>query len=184
MSDLEHVETALGGIFETMETPQEESVSDRLRKARKTVAEQHFFDIDVPGYNGELFCKYRLLDSRDLKSISDHITSTIRDRDEQILAAGCDTLIRACDEFWVRDKGREIPVRELLDEPRELPVRYDMQLAEYLGYAEFLPDPPTFRAVVLGLFGNNEIALASHNNDLARWIMGKGNEVDMGLGGI
>jgi hypothetical protein len=183
VSDLEeHVETALSGVFDGMEAPQEESVADRLRKARKTVAEQHFFDIDIPGYNGELFCKYRLLDSRDLKSISDHVTSTIRDPDERLIAAGCDTLIRACDEFFVRDKGREVPVKDIMDIPRELPVRYDLHLAEFLGYADKLPDPPTARSVCLGLFGNNEIALAAHNSDLARWIMGRGNQVDMGLG--
>ena len=163
---------------------QEESITERLRKARQAVADQHSIDLDIPGYSGELFCKYRLLDSRDLKSISDQITKTIRDREEQVLAAGCDTLIRACDEFWVRDRGREIPVRELLDSPRELPVRYDFQLAEFLGYAKFLPEPPTARSVVMGLFGGNEIALAAHNADFARWNMGKGNEVDMGLGGI
>jgi hypothetical protein len=187
VSELEQSEletTALGGVFDDIEAPQEESVSDRLRRARQTVAEQTTIDLDIPGYNGELFCKYRLLGSNDLKSISDHIVQTIRNQEERMIAAACDVLIRACDEFWVRDKGREIPVREVIDPPREFPVRFDMQLAEFLGYAEVLPDPPTARSAVLGLFGNNEIALAAHNSDLARWTMGKGNEVDMGLGGI
>lgn len=183
-AETEIISSTGASMFDGLEPTQEDSVADRLRKARQSVAEQTTKDLDIPGYNGELFCKYRLLDSRDLKSISDHVTSTIRDREEQILAAGCDTLIRACDEFWVRDKGKEIPVRELFDPPREFPVRYDMQLAEILGYDDKLPEPPTARSVCLGLFGDNEIALAAHNTDLSRWIMGKGNEVDMGLGGI
>ena len=184
MSELDIDSMSLGGVFDDIETPHEESVSDRLRRARQTVAEQTTVDLDIPGYNGELFCKYRLLGSNDLKSISDHVIQTIRNQEERMIAAACDVLIRACDEFWVRDKGREVPVKDLLEIPRELPVRYDMYLANFLGYAEMMPEPATARAVCLGLFGSNEIALAAHNSDLARWTMGKGNEVDMGLGGI
>jgi hypothetical protein len=73
----------------------------------------------------------------------------------------------------------------LLDPPRpDFPVRYDLYLAEFLGYRDKLGEPPTPRSVVLGLFGSNEIAMAAHNAQLARWIMGRGNEVDFGLGEI
>ena len=179
------METNLTEIVNDENSFKEESVADRLRKARQVAAEQQWIDLNIPGYNGELFCRYRLLDGKDLKSIADHVRQTIRDPDEQALAAGCDVLIRACEEFWVRDNGEEIPVKELLDPPRpDFPVQYDTYLAEFLGYKDTLPDPPTRRSVVLGLFGGNEIALAAHNADLTRWTMGKGSEVDMGLGGI
>lgn len=181
--DLDRVNTALGNIFDGLETPKEESIIERLRKQRVSVAEEHFKDIDVPGYSGELFCRYNLLDSKDLKQIGTMIQKTIRDREEQAIAAGCDTLITACQEFFVRDNGKEIPVKELLDPPRpDFPVRYDLYLAEFLDYRKYLPDPPTLRSVVLGLFGGNEISLAAHNADLARWMMGKGTEVDAELG--
>lgn len=161
----------------------EESVQERLQKARTRVAENHTRDIDIPGYNGELFCRYRLLESKDLKSISDHIVQTIRDREEQMIAAACDTLIKACDEFWVRDSGREIPVRELLDPPRpDFPVRYDVYLADFLGYKDTLGDPPFNRSVVLGLFGGNDIAVAAHVNSFSAWNMGRSSELDMILG--
>jgi hypothetical protein len=173
---------AVSERFDGFGDEQESSVIERLRQQRKVVAEQHSTDIDIPGYNGNLFCRYRLLESKDLKSISDHIQKTIRDPEERIIAAGCDTLIRACEEFWVRDNGKEIPVRNLLEPSREFPVRYDTYLATFLGYEDFLPDPPTARAVVLGLFGGNEISLAAHNSYVARWMMGRGTEIDQELG--
>jgi hypothetical protein len=184
MSNLEDVDdVALVGAFDELEPPKQESVIDRLRNKRREVAEDHFKDIDVPGYSGELFCRYNLLESKDLRSIGELIRKTIRNREEQAIAAGCDTLIKACQEFWVRDNGREIPVKELLDPPRpDFPVRYDIYLAEFLGYKEHLPDPPTPRSVVLGLFGGNEISMATHNADLARWMMGRGTELDDELG--
>jgi len=176
------MEPQLGELTEVIEPQAEESVIDRLRKQRKAVAEEHFRDIDIPGYNGELFCRYNLLESKDLKEVQTVIQKTIRDPEERLIAAGCDILIRGCQEFWVRDKGKEIPVRELLEPSREFPVRYDSFLAEFLGFREHLPDPPTARSVVLGLFGGNEISMAAHNADFARWMMGRGTEVDAELG--
>jgi hypothetical protein len=162
----------------------EDSVIERLRKQRKKVAEQHFQDFDIPGYNGELFCRYNLLDGKQLGDLGDNIKRTIRDPDERALAAGCDVIIAACDEFWVRDRGKEIPVRSLLNEPQELPVKYDIRLAEFLAFTDSIPDPPTRRSIVLGLFGGNEISLAAHNTDVVRWMMGRGTEVDIELGGL
>jgi hypothetical protein len=160
----------------------EESLVDRLRKQRQAVAENKFTDLDIPGYNGDLFCRYRLLDGTELDQIIRKVRRTVKDRSEQVMAATLDNIITACEELWVRDNGKERPVRDLSTVPTDLPVKYDVILAEFLGFSAELPDPPTARSVVLGVFGGNDIAVSAHGARLAQWMMQSGAEVDELLG--
>jgi hypothetical protein len=183
-SDYETLE-GLDSLPEPAELPEEESLVSRLRKQRKEIAEQTFHDLDLPGYNGEIFVRYRLLDGTEIDAIRQKIRKTVRGRSEQVLAATLDNLITACDEVWVRDEGKEIPLREHKDFTgnRDMPVKFDSQLAEFLQFSTELPDPPTARSVVLALFGGNDLAVSMHGAFLMRWMMNSSSELDELLGG-
>lgn len=163
-----------------------DSLIDRLRRQRKAVAEQHFNDVDIPGFNGELFCRYRLLDSNELDSIVRKVRAQVKGRSDQVFAITCDNLITACEEFYVRDGGKEVSCREAegWDGDTTMPIRYDANLARFLGFSGDLPDPPTARSVVLGLFGGNDVAVIAHGGRLAQWFMKTGSEVDLELGEV
>ena len=151
------------------------SIRDALVARREHIAANRFIDLDIPGYDSRLFCRYGLVDAKRLNAIGERITKTIRERDERALAAALDTLIAACDEFFVRHNGREIPLREVIEQDE--PVRYSTELAEFLKFDTELPETPTARSVCKALFMDNEIAIAAHNHQLSRWMMG--NETDV-----
>ena len=152
------------------------SIRDALVAKREHNAAHRTTDIDIPGYDGKLFCRYNLLDSKRLNSIGDRVMKTMRENDERALAGALDTLIAACQEFYVRYEGKEHPLRDVVGQ--EEPVRYDSALADFLKFRDELPETPTARSVVLALFLSNEIAIASHNHQLSRWMMGNEAEVD------
>lgn len=155
------------------------SMADRVQKARQHAADNQTHDMDIPGYNGLLFCRYGLMEFKRLRVISRRIGKTIKDGDEAQIAACCDTLIASCQEFWLRDGDREYPLSEELKE--SLPVKYDARLAAFCGFA--LSDAHPARSAVLGLFLNNEIALFAHNQALSLWMTTAGSEADEdGLG--
>lgn len=152
------------------------SIRDALVAKREHNAAHRTTDLDIPGYEGKLFCRYKLLDSKRLNSIGDRVMKTMRENDERALAGALDTLIAACDEFYVRYEGREIPLREVIGQEEQ--VRYDSALATFLKFEGELPETPTARSVAMALFLNNEIAIAAHNHSLSRWMMGNEAEVD------
>ena len=161
-----------------------ESISDRLRRQRKVISEQKTTDVDIPGYNGDLFCRYKLLDGTDLDRIIRKARTNTHNRGEQMLAATLDNIITSCVEFYLRDDGKEFPMREHPDVEQDIPVKYDEVLAEFLGFKSELPEPATARSVLLGVFGGNDIAVSAHGAVLARWMMRGGVEVDELLGGV
>jgi hypothetical protein len=122
--------------------------------------------------------------SRELDAIVRKVKSNTQERGDRIVHATSDNLVASCEEFWVRVDGKEKRVRDLPEYTgnREIPVRYDESLAEFLGFSNELPDPPTARSVVLALFGGNDIALGAHGARLAQWMMKSGTEADLELG--
>src|SRR5688500_9744708 len=157
-----------------------QTITERLREQRKTNAEQITIDLDLPNYNGNLFCRYRLLDGPELDEVTNKVKAQFRDRSDRILAATCYNLITGCEEFFVRHNREDIPLREVLGLDR--PVRYDMVLAEFLGFAEELPTPHKARDVLMGVFVNRDVAINYHGAQYFRWMMSSGAEVDMELG--
>jgi hypothetical protein len=159
-----------------------DSLVERLRQQRREIAEEHVIELDIPGYGGDLFARYRLLDSKEIDNITTRAGRQYRDKGERLIAQICDTLILSCEEFFYRDNGKEIPVRTHHSVNSEVPVRYDRNLAAFMGFEEELPEPATARSVVLGVFGGNDIAAAAHNAQLAQWMMRMGREIDLELG--
>jgi hypothetical protein len=177
-------EEALAGVDDEKAPLSSESISDRLRRQRKNISEQTTTDVDIPGYNGDLFCRYKLLDGAELDAIMRRARSSVNGRLEQVRIATMDNIINSCEEFWLRDEGKEFPVRQHPDVKSDLPVRYDETLAEFMGFKAELPEPLTARSVLLAVFGGNDIAVSAHGAVLARWMMRSGTELDELLGGV
>lgn len=146
------------------------SVVDMLRRRRQALASETTTDLDIPGYGGELFARYHLIDGKQLNAIATKVQKTEREASARALFASIDVLIAACDGLYIRDHGVEKGVHEVMGE--DTPVRYDQRLAEFLQYEGALGANPTARGVVLGLFGNNELAILTHSGNLQRWMMG------------
>lgn len=180
MSDqlLEEHEQGTNGATDAVEpTKPAEPTShlSRLRAKRdEKLADKHI-DIEIPGYDGELWCRYRPVSWDDLKKIGEKVERMKHARKE--LLGFCDVLIAACDSFLVREEpGAEL---EPLNPDDPEPIRYDQRLADALG---FTPNQPgSARSIVLGTFGlavSPELAITAQHNELGEWMEGANVEAD------
>lgn len=169
------VATVREAVDKTM-NGQNESILDRLRKQRQQISESTTTDLDIPGYDGEIFCRYKRLDARTLNAIGRKAQRMFKEPVDAASYATANMLIEACDSLHFRVEGKEVPVSEVLG--IDTPVKYDMDLARALGFESELPDPPTARAVLNALFVGNTLAIASHSQKLSAWMMHNEAEQD------
>ena len=147
-----------------------DSLLERLREDRLALASAESTTIEIPGYDGELVCRYRLMEASQLEKIARRAAKLPRER--RNLAVTMDSLSAACIEFETVDHRNGGAIGTLAENGDD-PIRYDDRLAEALGYTA-----KSAREAVLGLFGGNEIAVLTHGAQLARWWSDASEDVD------
>lgn len=144
-----------------------DSMLDRLRRTRKEIADSRETELEIPGYDGLLVARYKLLDSKEISGFAHKVRKQPADRQNVLVTA--DTLAASCVGFLVRENGELRPLGHEQDDP----VCYDDRLASYLGY-----EANSAREAVLGLFGDNEISMLRHGADLGDWFSDTRSSVD------
>ena len=157
------------------------SLKERMAQRREEILKNRFYDQDLPGYDGMVYGRYRLLDGEKLNQIAENVIRTIKaeQKAERGLAAAIDTLSASLIEIRVRDEGRDTSLAEHLGE--DSPVRFDKKLAEFMDFSDSLGDTPRVRDIVREVFLNNEVALMAHNQRLSRWMMSNGVDIQSEL---
>lgn len=163
----QHGEVEIGGATSPIEY---------LRRRRKEIGEDRTLDLDIPGYEGILVCRYQRLDWDELKKITDKASKSKNPRRE--LIAHCDVLIKACQQFMIRKDGQLEPINNAYPEVGEEPVRYDQRLAAIFDIS--LSAGQGARTVVLALF-NNDVAVTAHQGELVEWLSTSNAEDDAGF---
>lgn len=146
-----------------------ENLLEQLAAKRRVLADTKEVNIPVTGYDREpplLLIRYRLLEGPELSLIADKIQRESRSRWQRSISAAVDTFVKACVGFYV-DLGDGLPQPLTLN--GEHLTQFNRKLAVALKFDDELPDPETARAVVFGLFANNDSAIAQHNWLLNRW---------------
>lgn len=148
-----------------------DSVLASLRKRREQIGQAHECTLEIPGYGGELFCRYKKLEFDDIQRISRRTQES-----KNPLAAlngQADFLIQACETLLIKKPdGTTVPMQELYPELGDEPIRFDDRLGKALGY-----EASSARQAVLGLF-NNDLALNDQANDLMLWMRSSEREVE------
>lgn len=142
------------------------SLFEDLKRRRDQIGEERSILIDIPGYNGHLVARYKMVEWSQMRRIFRRMDKMKGDARE--LYAMCDVLITCCDELLYREKPDGEP--QSLEEGRI--TRYDDFLAANLGF-----EAPNARAVVLGVF-KNDLALAAHHSELVDWLQSSREDVD------
>jgi hypothetical protein len=166
--------------------PSDPSLFDRLRQKKVESAENKTLDLDIPGYGGELFCRYKILDNPTVNAIAKNARKESKgDQAEGAYINACDIIIAACEEFFARDNGEEIPLSKSPHVNTSLPVKYDHNLVEIL-QLEVIPDEKVgpARQALIQLFGENQIAITAHSALVMRWMMKTSLAMDMELGEV
>lgn len=131
-------------------------------------------DLEIPGYDGQLWCRYRFVSYDRLANIGVRLTRTVKDEATRNLLGCVDTLIACCDEILVRNQaGALVSMSSEIGDDR--PVQYDRRLADGLGF-----EAETARDVVLGVFAN-EYALIGQAGEVTEWLTRESPEVDKEL---
>jgi len=176
-SEEERAPTPIEAALEEHEQP--ENLLEQLAAKRREISDNREVTIVVPGYETDpplLLIRYKLLDGATLTRLGEKIRRQGKDRWQRALNAACDTFITAVVGFYVDIAGDGN--LEPLTYKGEHITGFTLELAEALQFADDLPDPPTTRSIVMGLFAHNDVAVTQHSFALNRWFQNTSLDVN------
>jgi hypothetical protein len=154
-----------------------DSIRDQLRARRAELREQKTLDLKVPGYDGALAVRYKLLKDDETKKLGKRVLEASRQQDEEkAKSVTADFLIKACQCILVRNADDAL---EPLVGDDDQQVCFDQRLAEFLGF-----EADGAREVVYGTFspdGTHPTATIVHFDGLNRWYSGQEEEINQAL---
>lgn len=148
------------------------NILEQIRQRRRELLQNRQTYIPIPGYDDiGLVAQYHLLDGKEMTRIVDKVQRQTKNKVERGVSISIDTFIAACDGLYLNpEDGVYVP----FDPGRTgSPLQYDPSLSDFLGL-----DAPTARAVVRGLFGENDAAIAMHSMKLNRWFQDTSKSAD------
>lgn len=150
-----------------------ESVLDKIKKRRDS--DDDFLEIDIPSWGGDLRARYEVVDRREIERMIRRAQARLRGGDngggDSGAAADADFLVKACIAVLAVDP-------EDGETKHILANGYEMSLVDLIkpvypkdhpqaGEPVQINDP---RELVIYMLRWNGIALASHGQDVARWM--------------
>lgn len=162
------------------DTMADTSIVGRLREKRRQGAEKQTIDLPVPGYDGELVVRYRLLDPLvEGKELGDRVGGEFRGASldaERGYYLAVDTLISACIALFAKVAGKLVP---LAGEGTVTSFEDTHDLAEMLGFEPLDTTRKTVEAVFIG----NKVAVNGQAMHLNLWMLDPSRDLDAGLFG-
>lgn len=149
------------------------SLLDSLAAQRDEIASAKEVFIPIPGYEASgmtLLARYRLMSGDEVEAIGRKVTRQFKkgQRYERNVYATIDMMIAACSGIFVDRDGEKIQLKHNGNEIDG----YDESLSEALKF-----EASSARECVLGVFGNNIIAVQSHSLLLGRWMSDTSTDV-------
>lgn len=149
-----------------------QSIQERLRAQRQSIAEQHDTFMALPGFEeAGLQAKYRLLDRDDVKAIAKNIERSNKrlDRADFQMLVLQDTIINSLEGFYTQEPGQDEPVPLMESDDETSP-----QITSWKQLAKFM-DPEgvgrdTQRTSLMFCFADNDFAVGQHGINLQRWM--------------
>lgn len=156
-------------MSEEVQEGQRATVLDELRRGYQEALDAKEEFIQLPGYGGKLWVKYRLLDIQEIRKASKGLDKEFPDKADQALYGMIDVMVAACEGLYYGAERNELRslAEYTLDSMDDVPVKFDQRLATFLEL-----ESESARETVLALFGNNEIAAMEHARQVTRWMQG------------
>lgn len=152
-----------------------QSPMEALRVKRDETAARTEVLIPLPGYEeAGLKAKYRLIDRKEVADINKRVRAQTKDQGEYMFRVILDTIIAACEGFYLAPDG--VPDEEaepLVSEEGEVVTDY-MAFASHLKRESFT----NHRQAVVYVFGGNDFTAGQHGLLLNRWLSNTGIEID------
>lgn len=127
----------------------EQIKAKKQRKSRKLT-------LKIPAWDGNLYAEYRRLTPKEVALATNSGKPVI---------ANSNLLAAACIEVFAIDpeSGKARPVREIIDDGSDAPVRFDSRLADAFGV-----DGATIPKIVRGFY-EDDLAVGAHAQQLLDW---------------
>lgn len=154
---------AVSDILSQEERPSGDSLADRLRTKRKQAIEDTHADLPIPGYDRELWVRYRVLDSNEMARIGKNVKRQAKKEEDRLLLSAVDTLITACEGFFQSMDRTAESLEPIVHNEHQL--KYDEDLADFLGFTA-----GSARQVVMGVFAENDPQVIQHSVIVQRWM--------------
>lgn len=140
-----------------------------LRASREELKADHYLDLDLPGYKGQLVARFRPfpLEKQERKMAEFQKASG---KQPILLKAACDTLIDACEQLMLRSEEGSEPFP--IDAEAMPLIAFDTRAAELFGFSA-----NSARQVVIGLFPTEQAILAM-NVRVSQWMQDVTRETD------
>jgi hypothetical protein len=153
--------------------PSGSSMMAALRARYAEIGESKTTDIDLPGYDGLLVARYRVLDvAHEINAIGRLVQRQYKGDAERVLYSTLDIMAKACIGIFTRRDGELWPLSASIS-PDEPPICYDDRLADFMG----MNGVTSAREVILGLFQGIETMVMSHGQVLSIWMTDTTREV-------
>lgn len=146
-----------------------DSLRERVQARREALQRDTTVTFDVPGYEGILKARYRVLTWKEIGQISERVgKEKDLDRATHELYIAADTLARACES-----------VHDAESEPGAgRGVGWCPQLAHDLGF----PEPTTARQAIFRIFAR-DTQVVTHYRSMMDWQDGENHRIDEDLAG-
>lgn len=124
----------------------------------------------------QVFAKYRLIEREEIEELGRVIRKQTRDQGEQMMRVVVDSLVSACEGFYVQPEGADQP--EELKWPDGNHVLTYRDMANYLGYMAAPGHVLQDREAVFYVFGDKEFSVGQHGIAFNRWLNNAGIQID------
>jgi len=133
-------------------------------------ADRHL-DLDIPGYHGVIFARFRPYELAKTESKLKGVQRRVRKNEPVLLRDACDTIIDACEQLFVRNlkTGKEMPIDDVV------PVTFEERLAKLLKF--YGPEITQARHVVIAMFPTQQSILMM-SNEITQWLAGAQEDAD------
>ena len=158
------------------------SMLDKLREEYQKHAEQETIDLDVPGWDGMLVARYKLLDGAALGNIGDKVNRQFKKTHERNLYATIDSILQANEGMYFRNPEDAEDLTPIDPDPvnRGFAVTYsDPALLDAIGVPR--TEVSSARDTVRMVFKGNEVAIIRHGAKLALWMGDTTKDVNEGF---
>lgn len=133
----------------------------QMKQKRQRIRDERHYDLDIPGYNGDLVSRHKPLDWEVMKQIGERASKMNHPKKE--LAGHADIIAQSCIGVFARNKGELVPFGEIIGQP-DMTVRFDPTLANAFDF-----HARSAREVVYGIF-NDELAITAAYGKLDEWM--------------
>lgn len=153
-----------------------DSLREKVQARRAALQKDTTKAFDVPGYEGILKARYRVLTWKEIGQVGDRIAKNEKDLDKATaeLYIAADTLARACEAVYDADLDES----RKDDDPLPSGSRWSPTLAHDLGF----PEPQSARQAIFAIIAR-DTQVITHYRTMMDWQDGENQRIDEDLAG-